>query len=351
MRPTPWIIPLLLLAPVANSAPPLESITATLENVDSEQVVDGIVEAINQATLKAQTSGQVLEVNFDTNDFVKQGSVLVRIKPNEQKAALGQAQAQLGEAKAQLQAAQDEYNRLSKVFAKNAISAAEMDRSTSNVNAARARYNSVQANLSRVGEQSEYTVLRAPYSGIVQQRFIQVGEIATVGQPIMSGFSLEDMRTVASIPQHLLETVRQNKQAKIMLYSGGEPKVFEGKNLVIIPNADPQSHSFKVRVSFPSNVEGIYPGMFTKVIFSTAKQQRLLVPTEAVTYRGEISAVYVQDKDGKIFMRQVRVGDTFGKKLEMLAGVQAGEQIILDPVAAAIRLKEQRSSEGVARHE
>lgn len=351
MRPISWLIPLSMFAPLAHSAPPLESLVASLENVDNEQIVDGVVEAINQATLKAQTSGQILEVNFDTNDFVKQGSVLARIKPNEQKAVLGQAQAQLGEAKAQLQAAQDEYNRLSKVFEKHAISAAEMDRSTANLNAARARYNSVQANLSRVGEQSEYTVLRAPYSGVVQQRHIQVGEIASVGQPIMSGFSLEDMRTVANIPQHLLETVRQNKQAKIMLYSGGETRVFEGSNLVIIPTADPQSHSFKVRISFPPRVEGIYPGMFTKVAFSTAKQQRLLVPSAAVTYRGEISALYVQDKAEKIFMRQVRIGDTFGKKVEILAGVQAGEQIILDPVAAAIRLKEQRGGEGVVRHE
>jgi RND family efflux transporter MFP subunit len=333
-----WMIACLL----CTNASALDSVTATLENIENEQVFDGVVEAVNQATMKAQTSGQVLEVNFDINDFVKKGEVLVRIKPTEQKAALNQAHAQLGEAKAQLQAAQDEYSRLSKIFEKNAISAADMERSTAALNAARAHYNAIQANVSRVGEQSEYTVLRAPYSGVVQQRHIQVGETAMIGQAIMSGFSLDDMRTVVNIPQYLLETIRQNKQARIWLPQGDDYKVFDSQQVVILPHDDPQSHTFKVRVSFPPNIEGIYPGMFTKVAFVTSSQPRLMIPTNAVAYRGEISAVYILEKDNKISMRQVRVGKKFAQKIEVLAGIQSGEQVLIDPVAAAIQLKTQR---------
>ncbi len=339
---------LLLNMQVAVSADPSLSLVPVLhQQITKEQIVDGKVEAEQQSTVSAQTSAQVVEVYFDADQMVNKGDVLMRFKDTEQKANLAAVQAQVKEAQARVANADKEYQRIQQLQAKNAMSKADLDRALANVQAARARLAAARAKVKQVEEQLDYTVVKAPFSGIVIERHIEAGEMANPGQPLMTGFSIEQLRVVASVPQNMIEAVREHKKARLLLPAGRNVRSLDGEKITILPYSE-QGHSFKVRVDLPPNIESLYPGMFIKVAFMMGMEKSLVVPQDAIAVRGEVRAVYVvQDADAEepVFsMRQVRLGQPFNNGMvEVLSGVNPGEQIAYDPIRASILLKQQRA--------
>lgn len=303
-----------------------------------QQVLDGVVEAVNQSTVSAQTSGQINEIQVDVNDFVEQGMVIIRLRDAEQKAAFAQAQAALEEAQARFNEAEAEYKRVKQIFDRKLVAKSDMDAASAARSAAQARLDAAKAGLEQAQEQLDYTVIEAPYSGVVLERHVQMGETVQPGKPLMTGFSLDQLRVVVEVPQRLLESVRQNENAQVVL-PDGESSV-DAQKLTFFPYADPESNVFKVRVYLPDNTPGIYPGMFVKVRFNTGSTERLLIPSQALIQRSEVSAVYVV-AENQVSLRQIRIGRTIdGHGIEVLAGLDAGEQIALEPLAAAAYLKQ-----------
>lgn len=304
--------------------------TAELRLLPEERVFDARVEAVRESTVSTQTSGRIIEINFDVDDLVEQGEVIVRIRDREQRAAVASAEARFREAQA-------EFERVRDLLQKNLIARAAFDRAEADLEAARA-----SRDLAR--EQLEHTVVRAPYSGIVTERHVELGETANLGQPLMTGFSLDALRLVVTVPQEAITAVRQHSHARVLLRDGRELIV---EQLTFFPYADPSSHTFRVRVPLPEGLDGVYPGMFAKVAFQTGEAERLVVPREAVAHRSEVTAVYVVDDAGDVRLRHVRTGRVLNGLVEVLAGLQPGERVALDPVAAAIFYKERAE----ARHD
>jgi RND family efflux transporter MFP subunit len=315
--------------------------TAPVERreVPREYRLDGLVEATQQTTVSAQTSGQVEEVLFDVDDYVAKDQLIVRLKDTEQQAGLNQAEADLKEAAARLTEAEDNYKRTRDLFARKLASQAQLDAATAARKSARARKEAAEARLVQAGEQFEYTRLKAPYSGIVTQRFVEVGETASPGQKLMSGLSLDQLRVTVDLPQSLIPVIRERGKARVLL-PGGE--TIEGVDLTIFPFADQASNTSKVRVGLPRGVKGLFPGMFVKTGFVTGVKQELVVPREAVVYRSEVTAVYVVDEDGRVHFRHIRAGQPASDgMISVIAGLSPGESVAIDPVAAAARLKQQ----------
>ncbi|MCG7907243.1 MAG: efflux RND transporter periplasmic adaptor subunit, partial [Candidatus Thiodiazotropha taylori] len=290
-------------------------------------------------TLSAQTRGQVEQILFDVDDFVEKGQVVVKLKDTEQRAGLDQARADLKEAKARRQEALDDFNRTKDLFGRKLASQSQLDKATAALKSAKARKEAADARLAQATEQFEYTRVKAPYSGIVTHRHVEVGEIASPGQKLMSGTSLDQLRVIVDLPQSLVPVIRQQGKARVLLSSG---ESIEGMKLTIFPFADQSSSTFQVRVDLPQGVKDLFPGMFVKTAFITGVKQELVVPREAVVYRSEVTAVYVLGSDGRVHFRHIRAGHPVSEDaLSVIAGLSAGEQVILDPVAAATELKQQ----------
>ena len=123
----------------------------------------------------------------------------------------------------------------------------------------------------------------------------------------------------------------------------------EAVELRIPPTADAVTHTFRTLVRLPAEDHGVFPGTLVKVAFVRGKVDRLVAPAEAIVRRGEVTGVYVKGDDGRINFRYVRVGIvTDGGRVPILSGVTAGEQVAVDPVAAAIAYKRQFASQGEA---
>lgn len=324
----------LLIALPASGEVPFATATARYEDAARERVWDGRVEAVNQATVSAQTSGRIAELPFDVNDYVGAGDIVMRFTDTEQKAALARAEAALQEADARLAEADQAFERFSTMIENNSISRAQFDQSRANRDAARARLNAARSGVETAQEQLEYTVVRAPYAGIVSKRHVELGELVSPGQPLISGLSLQQLRVNIDVPQSMFHAVRTIGEA--FAYVDG--KRIAAESLTFFPVADDAANTFRVRVNLPDGAATLYPGMFIKVGFVVGQTQRLLVPAAAVVRRSELSAVYVTDGED-VSLRQVRLGRRYGDAIEILAGLDEGEAVALDPVQAGIWLK------------
>jgi RND family efflux transporter MFP subunit len=314
----------------------LETAAVHYEAAPRERVLDGRVEAVNQGTVSAQTSGRIAELPFDVNDFVDTGAVVMRFTDTEQRAALNAAEAALAEARARLAQAETDFERAESMIENNTISRAQFDAATAERDSARARLDAAVAGVDTAQEQLEYTVVRAPYAGIVSKRHVELGELVSPGQPLISGLSLQSLRVNVDVPQSLFHAVRTI--AKAAVYVDGER--IEAESLTFFPVADAAANTFRVRVNLPDGAATLYPGMFIKVAFVVGEAQRLLVPAEAIVRRSELSGVYVIAND-KVSLRQVRLGRRYGEFVEVLAGLADGESVATDPVRAGILAKEQ----------
>jgi RND family efflux transporter MFP subunit len=333
--------------PAAAQSPPpaLASVVVHAQTAHDEQVWDGVVEAVNQATITAQTNARVLELPHDVNDIVAKGDVLVRFTDVEQKSARSAAQAQVASAEATYKEAAASYKRVEAVYAKGFVSAAQLDQQRAQRDAAQAALASARAQLDQVGQALDYTVLRAPYAGIITRRYVQVGEAVQAGppspQPLIALQSLDDLRVNVQVPQSAVDAIRRFHAAEVLLGDGA--RRVAASRVSVFPYADPNPHTFNVRLQLPAGDTGLYPGMTVKVAFATGEAKRLLVPASALVQRGELLGVYVLDEHGAA-LRQLRIGHRYADQVEVLAGLDDGERVATDPAAAARWLTGNRSS-------
>jgi RND family efflux transporter MFP subunit len=300
----------------------------------------GRVEAVNQATMTAQTSGRIAELYFDVNDLVKKGEPLARLRNEQQKADLDMATAGLAEARAELDRAQSEFKRISDLYDRQLIARVTLDQAQAAQKTAQARLSAAQARVSSAEENYGYTLIRAPYSGIVTKRHVEVGESVRPGSPLVSGITLDQLRVAVEVPQTLVIAVRSHKKAIVDI--SPEQHIVADK-ITIFPYADELTHGFTARIELPRGVEGLFPGMLVTVNFVTGEDPSLLVPQQALVNRGELTAVYVRYADGRIAMRQVRTGRADDGKRVIHAGLSAGEQVFVDPQLAVVEMKQQQA--------
>jgi RND family efflux transporter MFP subunit len=327
------------VVPGVGPAPALATLTVAPAMVVRERRLEGVVEAVDRATLSAQTSGRVLELPYDVNDHVDAGAVVVRFTDVEQRSGRRQAEATVAAAQAASRAADADQQRIAAIFARGLVPRADLDQATARRDAARAQLEAARAALRGSGEQFDYTVIRAPFSGILTERHVEVGETVQPGQPLVSGLSLARLRVVVDIPQGDIAAVRRERRASVVLPDG---RVLEASEVVVFPYADPVAHSAQVRLDLPGADTGLQPGMTVKTAFVLGEREAIRIPQSALSTRGELAAVYVVEDDGAVRLRQLRIGERDGAAVEVLAGLTAGERIAADPVAAGQWLVRQR---------
>ncbi len=284
---------------------------------------EAVVEAIQQATVGAQVPGRVLEVKADAGQTVKKGDVLMRIDAREAAEAARAAEAQYANARVH-------YERTKSLVAQKFMSAAALDK-------AKADFDAAAANRAAAGASQSHATILAPITGIVARRHAELGDMAMPGTPLFTIYQPGGLRVTASIPQYRLKDMRAVKTARVEFPELGQ--WVDATAVQVLPTADAATHVSQVRVTLPTVPEAT-PGMFARVHFVTGQAEKLTVPASAVLRRGEVAAVYVQAADGRLSLRQLRLGDSVGRgEIEVLAGLATGDQVVTEPVKAAIQLK------------
>ena len=317
-----------LVSPMTWSAEANGDATLTLvpRQVTDWLTLDGTVSAINQGTVAAQTSGRVSRMLVDVNDQVQAGQPLLEISGKEQFAAVTGAEARLARAKAQQVEAERQLARFQALIAKGVITRAQLDNAEASDRAARAEVNAADAALTQAREAYGYTRILAPYAGVVTKRLVELGETVAPGTPLLSGFSLDELRVDVDLPQSVIALASQPADVLVLLPDG---KSVTPVKLTRFNYADSQSHAFRLRLDLPPQTAGVLPGMWLKVQLKQGERQVLQVPDRALLRQGEFNGVYLQQPAGWA-LTPVRVGHCFEGQCEILAGLQAGDKLAPD---------------------
>ena len=310
---------------------------------------DGVVEAVRRADLGAQTAGRVTAVEVDVNDRVVAGDVLLRISAVEQNAGANAARAQLRAAEASAVEAEQHYRRFAALASGQYVSKAQIDQARAARDSAAAARDAARAVVAQAAQQSAYTVVRAPFAGVVASRDVEPGETVAPGQPLMRVYEPRELRIEVAVPQTRAEGIRRDPRARVVLPGGREVVPAE---VTVFPAADAASHSVNVRVRLPDLDPPPAPGTTAKVVFDAEPgnagdtgARSVRIPLSAVAQHGELSGAYVQQGD-RLLLRQLRLGARLGDSVEVISGLQAGDRVASDPVAAMQALAAQRKQAG-----
>lgn len=325
------------LTTLALSSFALESLKLETANIAQYFDLEATLEAVNESTVSAQTSGAVEGIFFDVNDQVEAGSLLIKINDTQQQAGLQQALANLEQAKAQNEDAQVLLKRNKRLFDQQTLSQGEYDSTVARAKSAAAGVKAAEAGLKQAREQLAYTQVKAPFSGIVKARHMEMGELVSPGQPLMTGLALTPLRAVADLPQRIAQEYKSAEQVSVLIGSDS----ITPESTTLFPYADARHHSVRLRALLPTTDTVLYPGQWAKLRIQTGERDGILVPSAAVLQRGELAAVYVLI-DGKPRLRQVRTGGLFNGQTEILSGLKAGDQIIVDALAQLADLSSQQ---------
>ncbi|MBV7314997.1 efflux RND transporter periplasmic adaptor subunit [Shewanella sp. NIFS-20-20] len=329
LRPTITAMCALLFSAHTLATQPMPEQLLTIESVMTAQMLnlDATLEAVQDATVSAQTSARILAINYDVNDLVPEGAELLRMTNIEQGAQLTGAEAELAKARAFNIDAQSQWRRLQQLFPQGAISKGEIDNATAKADAAAQAVNAAQSQVEKAIENVKYTQVFAPFSGILTARHVEVGETVQPGQALLSGYSNQQMRAVAWVPERYRQALNSLPKFDIELSDG---RVIMDISPEISQFADPKSHSYMIRLPLPADIGNINPGSWAKVRFSTGQRQQIAIPVSAVYHMNELTAVYLW-RNNQFLLTQVRLGAYQDDKVQVLAGLEVGDKIASAP--------------------
>ncbi|WP_399685619.1 efflux RND transporter periplasmic adaptor subunit [Xenophilus sp.] len=324
-------------APAAAGPGALATAPVTVAERAGPAGFDGVVEAVRQTVVAAQVQGAVVALLVKAGDAVRAGQVLLRLDARAAEQAAAARAAQAAAAGAARDAAAREYERQQQLFRRHYISQAALDRAEAQFKAARAETAAQLAGAAAARTQSGFHVIQAPYDGVVADVSVVLGDMAMPGRPLLTLYDPAALRVRVAVPESASSATPAPQAVEIRL--AGAASAVRPASLQWLPAADPGTHTRELRLALPGGLAGARPGQFARVLLPAARPAaggpRLLVPAAAVVRRAELTAVYVVGADGRALLRQVRLGPAAGDAVEVLAGVEAGEQVALDPQAAA----------------
>jgi RND family efflux transporter MFP subunit len=331
---------------LAADAPALKVIAVQSAGASQGQSsLDAVVEAVRQTTLSAQVAGAVVALQVKAGDRVTAGQALLRLDARAAQQNVAGAGAQLEAAQAQLAVASQELERQKQLLQKQYISQAAFDRAQAQWDASRAQVKALQAQTQAAQTQSGFFVVNAPYAGIVSDVQVTLGDMAMPGRALLTLHDPSALRVTAAVPQALLATV--NAQQKSIRYElpgvAGQSTPQVPQQVQVLPAVDPVTHTGQVRLALPPGIEGLAPGLFARVwlpgaVNGTSAPARMYLPTSAIVRRAEMTGVYVVNAQGQPSLRQVRLGQTVGDRVEVLSGLRADDKVAAEPqLAGAVR--------------
>jgi len=308
-----------MLAPTAYAQEPPATVStvvaASTEWRESLQAV-GSIRAVRGADLAPEVAGVVDSVNFDSGADVQAGTVLLRLRPNDDAARLADLQAAADLAAQNLA-------RDTKQYSAQAVSQATMDADHSHLTSARAQVAEQQAQMAE-------KIVRAPFAGRLGLRQVDQGQYLAAGTPIVTLQALDQIYVDFYVPQQALAQLHTGEDAELRVdsYPG---RVFTAHISAISPKLEAASRMLSVRATLPNTDHALLPGMFATVTVSVGETHRYVtLPNAAIVYNPYGSLVYVVGAGKPAPVRQVLVktGLTRGDQIAVLQGLKDGDVVV-----------------------
>jgi RND family efflux transporter MFP subunit len=340
---------------------PTVTVTPVLRGETSTDLeLPGNIQAVTEAPVLARASGYLRKRYVDIGDRVQEGQLLAEIEAPEldqqilqAQATEAQAQSAVQQAQAALQQGRSNENlarvtaeRWQNLVARGAVSKQENDvyqaqyaAQQANVQAlekaiaaSQSNVGAVQANLARLRELKGYQTVRAPFAGVITVRNVDTGALINEGNTMLFRIAQTgQMRTFINVPQSEADSVRVGQAATLEIPDMPGRK-FSGKVSRTSNSLDPASRTLLTEVEVMNPEGTLRPGTFTQVNLTIPRRDTpLLIPGDTLVVRADGPQVAVVDAEGQVHFTKIKLGRDYGDRLEVLSGLQQGQQLIVNP--------------------
>jgi RND family efflux transporter MFP subunit len=301
-------------AKAAGPAKDVSTVQVVRSGGSGERQVPGAVQAQKRAALAARMPASVTELPYQEGQRVKAGAVVVRLDDAALRAAVAAAEANVTAAQADLE-------RTKALLAKGAATPRELEQMTAAAGGASAQLTAAKDNLS-------YAALRAPFAGRIASRRVNLGDVVNPGMPLVEIEGEGGLELRATVESDVAALLRPG--AKVRALVDGQKKPLAATVTAVAPAGDSTTHRFEVKAALEA-AAGLSAGLFARLVVpGLAAEPRLIVPAAAVFERGGLTGVFVVI-DGQARLRWIAPGARDGDTIEIRAGVEEGERLVLEP--------------------
>ncbi|GGY60262.1 efflux RND transporter periplasmic adaptor subunit [Marinobacter zhanjiangensis] len=278
----------------------------------------GSVEAINGIRVANEVPGVIQEIAFESGDTVEQGDVLIRLDSRIDEAALRTR-------RAEAQLAAQEFKRIEDLLPRRAVSQSQFDEAKANYDAARARVNEAEAQLSK-------KVIRAPFDGNLGLRLVDQGEYIATGTPIVEINMLDPVYLDYTLSERELPRVDRGYEV-VATVAAVPGETFTGEVSAINTSVNPETRTVRIRATLPNPDGKLRPGMFGTVMTRHPDQETVLtLPRTAVSYNtyGDYVFLIEENDSGQLTVtrRSVKTGEVRGNQVAITSGVEEGDRVV-----------------------
>ncbi len=291
--------------------------------------VSGKVEAAKSANISTRMMGYVDKIYVQVGDKVRNGQLLLSVNNVDVSAKLAQVNAGITEAQAAFNNAEKDYNRYTALFQDNSASRKELDDMTAQFEMAKARLEAAREMKNEVNAQLSYANIRAPFSGVVTNKFINTGDMANPGMPLLEVESPGTYQVLAMVPESEILAIQKDTKVDVQLKSLG--KIVGGKITEVSTSAKNTGGQYMVKVLLDASDANILSGMYATVQFPIVQEssKAIMIPNDALVYNGQLTGIYTVSQSNTALLRWLRLGRTVGDKVEVLSGLSADEKYIV----------------------
>jgi len=299
-------------------------------------VLPGDVEAFQEASIYARTSGYLSRWLTDIGTHVQSGQLLAVIESPEIDAQLSQARADAATASANYQIAKATASRWEDMLKSHAVSQQSSDEDVSTMKARQAMLAAAQANVGRLQQLQSFETIRAPFDGVVTVRNVDVGALVDAGNggapaALFKLSETDKLRVFVNVPQDDAAGVALGSRATLSLpqYPG---RVFIGAVARTSGAIDPVSRTLRVEVDMDNADGAVPPGAYAQVTLMLASSKASLsLPANTLLFRPSGVQVAIVDDKNRVRLLPVTLGRDFGTRVEIRTGLRAGERVIVNP--------------------
>jgi len=306
--------------------------TPVIGGAGTTLALPGSLQGEVQSPISARASGYLKRWTHDIGSRVAKGELLAEIESPEIDQQLSQAMAAKQESEATLALATSTRTRWEELRRTGMVAQQQLDERRGAEAQARASLAAAEANVERLRQLQAFKRITAPFAGVIIKRNVDVGDLIDAGaaRPLFILTTTDPLRVSVDVPQSYAHLVKVG-QAVTITQGELRGKSFQGKVARTSGSIDAASRTMQVEVALPNRDGALMPGAYVQVSLPLAAGDGMVIPTNALMFRGDGMRVASVDADGRVKLLPVRVGRNFGQSVEVLDGIQGKERLVLNP--------------------
>lgn len=316
-----------------------ETVSVTLSKTEANSaggfaVASGKLVSKSSVNVSTRMMGYITSMPVEVGQNVRAGQLLVAINNTDIQAKGGQVNAQIMQAQAGFESAKKDYERFQNLFASQSASQKELDDMQARYDMARAGLEAARQMKNEVNAENRYANVTAPISGVVTAKFVEQGDMASPGMPLLTIESPSSLQAQLMVSEQYITQIKDGMDVDVLIKSSG--KEVKGTVAEISRSSAHTGGQYMIKVNLPKT-DDLLSGMYVNARFpfetsgstNTEKASSILIPTSALVRNGQMTGVYTVSSQNTALLRWLKLGKEMGEEVEVLSGLSAGESYVL----------------------